>query len=362
MSTRNLHESLHPYQSRALKGLLREVVSPCGKLVLYNYTDHCTYKKDWDEYTLASRGLIFEIETGKCVARPFPKFFNLGEHNSTFLFNLPNEPYAVMEKVDGSLGIIYYYEDRWNVATRGSFASDQSREATKMLENYSTGGLRKTYTYLCEIIYPENKIIVNYGNDRKLVLLGARHTETGVYQNDMKLSEISSDVGFSQVSQYTLIIEEAINLQKTLPKDNEGFVIEFESGFRVKIKGDEYLKIAKIMAHMTPLAFWEVMMKGKVPESYLAQIPEELRSEWEPIVRSLENTYSETYRIIRWELNRVENVDFRNFKDVGIYIKNNPGYFTHPELVWPILRDNYQSLDRAIMSIIKPKGNELYVV
>ena len=67
-------------EKRVEKGYLRKVVSPCGKLVLFNYTDKCIFDKAWDEYTLYSRGTVYEIETGNIVAHAFNKFFNYSEH------------------------------------------------------------------------------------------------------------------------------------------------------------------------------------------------------------------------------------------------------------------------------------------
>ena len=61
------------------KGLLRKVISSCEKLVLYNYTDQCTFERNWNEHTINSRGTVYEVSTGKLVARAFPKFFNFSE-------------------------------------------------------------------------------------------------------------------------------------------------------------------------------------------------------------------------------------------------------------------------------------------
>ena len=70
--------------------------------------------KRWDEYTRAARGIIFNKRTGECVARPFPKFFNLGEMPESQLNKIPKDPsnYEVYDKLDGSLGILYWRHDR----------------------------------------------------------------------------------------------------------------------------------------------------------------------------------------------------------------------------------------------------------
>ena len=85
--------------------------SELGPLVLYNYTDKCTYERAWTSITMACRGLVFDRHTGECVARPFAKFFNLDEHETTRLAALPiGAGFTAFEKLDGSLGIMFLHE------------------------------------------------------------------------------------------------------------------------------------------------------------------------------------------------------------------------------------------------------------
>jgi len=67
------------------EGYLRKVISPCGKLCLYNYTDKTTYEKKWNKHTLNARGTVYEIETGKVIARAFPKFFNFEKESGSMI-------------------------------------------------------------------------------------------------------------------------------------------------------------------------------------------------------------------------------------------------------------------------------------
>src|SRR5687767_12576091 len=77
-------------------------------LLIHNYTAGCQYSRAWDEYTLMCRGLITDLQ-GNVVARPFPKFFNLEEHQMPGSKLSPinwNQPFTVTKKMDGSLGIV----------------------------------------------------------------------------------------------------------------------------------------------------------------------------------------------------------------------------------------------------------------
>src|SRR6185369_15422771 len=111
-------------------------------------------------------------------ARPFAKFFNHGQPGAPGI-DL-TEPVAVSDKADGSLGILYPDGAGWAVATRGSFASDQARHATALLATrYPDFTPPPGLTVLFEIIYPANRIVLDYQGLDDLVLLGAVDIATG---------------------------------------------------------------------------------------------------------------------------------------------------------------------------------------
>ncbi len=75
-----------------------------GPLTLYKYTQQCVFEKRWNVWNSMARGLIVDTVARKVISTPFPKFFNWpGEHVET----LPDEPFEVTTKIDGSLGIIF---------------------------------------------------------------------------------------------------------------------------------------------------------------------------------------------------------------------------------------------------------------
>ena len=48
---------------------------------------------------------------------------------------MPDLPFETMEKLDGSLIIIFHHNGRWRTATKGSFTSSQAQWAENFLEN-----------------------------------------------------------------------------------------------------------------------------------------------------------------------------------------------------------------------------------
>lgn len=345
-----------PYDKLVGEGYLRKVED--GGLVLYNYTDKCTFDGQWNKYTMECRGLTFNKSTKEVVARPFPKFFNLGEKEFTQFKNLPDLPYTVHEKMDGSLGIIYYDGNKWRVNTRGSFSSEQAIEAQEMLGDYNLTGLSRKVTLLAEIIYPSNKIIVDYGDERKLVLLGAFNRETGkeIAERIEDLNDLGASLKMSVAKTYDHTIEEMIELQKTMPKEREGFVVRFENGLRVKIKGAEYLKIARIMSRISPLTLWEAMVDGKVPDSLMAEIPEEILGDYTPLQERLELKYTDLKeKIINDYKSLVRFEPYTNRKEFAMVVSK----MDHVGPMFALLDGKKDNIDKYIMKKIKPVGNVL---
>jgi RNA ligase len=358
MISRYSKEDLAAFEDRASQGFIRQVIE--NDLILYNYTDKCTYERAWDEYTMVSRGLVVNRWTGDIVARPFSKFFNLNEVEATRLENLPlAQGYHAFDKLDGSLGICYWHNGGWHMNTRGSFDSDQAIVGRKLLNDYQIYYLDKDFTYLFEIIYPDNKIVVDYGFQDKLVLLGCVHTKSGREVHPEVLGYVADQLGMESAQLFPFDITEIIALQKTLPKDQEGFVVRFANGLRVKIKGEEYMRIARIISHMTPLLFWDTMVEGMVNRQHLASLPEEYRGEYEPIVRDLEKNYNVIQTEILEDLQKLPTRDISKFggrKTVGLFLQNN-SVIKHKGAMWPLLDKKYGVVDEYIKKKIRPWGN-----
>ncbi len=329
-----------------------------GNLQLYNYTDKTAYDGFWNELTRQCRGFIIEKLTGKVIAKPFEKFFNLGEREETLFCNLPVLPYTIQEKVDGSLGIVYHYEGEWHIATRGSFYSDQAVKGSKLLKLYNFKNVPTNYTLLTEIVYPENRIVVDYGRTEELVLLAIFDRDSG-----MEVPLFAPSLGENSIIQmrvaerHNLTVEQAMELSKTLPKDEEGFVIRFDNGFRVKIKGNEYMRIHKLIMHMTPLAFWESMQGGVVNKTYVMQLPEEFRPEYEKIIDTLECQYSTVLKEVVADAEKLPTKELTpdGRKRIGLYCKS-VNDLKHPYAMFPFLLNN--GLDKYIMKKIRPDANQ----
>lgn len=263
-------------------------------LFIANYTPTVQYDRLWDSHPLlkSCRGLIVD-EDGEVVARPFPKFFNYQEHMELdSLEDIPTEPFDVYDKIDGSLGILFNYEEEWYIATRGSFHSEQAEYAMEhLLPKYKYKYLPTDTTYLLEIIYPENRIVVNYGDMNELIMIAAIHTETGEEYDIYEEEYI--DLGFPLAQKYSFTsFEDIIEKMSEFDDGNtEGFVIRFRSGLRIKVKLEEYVKLHRLLTGLTKRTIWELLKDGQDIETIYDTAPDEVYDWVEETVNELQSQY-----------------------------------------------------------------------
>lgn len=271
-------------------GWIKSQKHPNLDLWIWNYTPNTQYSKYWTNVTLMCRGLVTNSE-GKIIARPFKKFFNYEEYLENSPEMIPNEYFEIFEKMDGSLGILFYYKNEWILTTRGSFNSEQAIKGKEILSKYNLNNLSTDCTYLFEIIYPENRIVVKY-DDEKLVLLSIIHTETNVefsYENII-ISTINSF--FPLVKRYDGI-NDYTTLKSMISNDNEGFVIRFKNGFRMKIKGDEYCRLHRILTNISNRDIWKYLKDNKPLDEILEKVPDEFYNWIRNTVRKFEDNFAE---------------------------------------------------------------------
>ena len=301
------------------KGLVIKQVHPTLPLSIYNYSRTCQYGGLWDDITLNCRGLVLDNE-GNVIAKPFPKFFNYEEHTAE---EIPNELFDVYEKMDGSLGICFYYEREltyseryklwfngnyetgmeyceeivpnfddpyyhktpttkgdWHIATRGSFVSEQAVKGKELLEKYNFQKLHTDYTYLFEIIYKENRIVCDYDFE-DVVLLGVINTKTGIEVNihsdteDVRIQNIIKNIGLNVVTRYNTFGEGFDELKREISNSKEGYVIRFRNGMRMIIKGDEYVRLHRILTNFSTTDIWELLRSGGDMNEFLDRVPDE---------------------------------------------------------------------------------------
>ena len=324
-----------------------------GNLRLYVYSNHCVFERAWSLATLCARGLILDVAEKRIVATPFPKFFNLGERGEP----VPDLPFRAYEKLDGSLIIIYHHGGVWRTATKGSFDSPQAQWAAAKLQTHDVSALLPGSTYLAEAVYPENRIVVHY-EEPALVMLGAYGAD-GVEVAHDRLSEVAAALGvrMAKTFEYTHVDHMALHA-KTLPRSEEGYVVRFENGLRLKIKGDEYKRIHALISNVTPLALWEAMLSGDDLQAIKLELPDEFRGDFEQIVGLLEAALS---HVVERTLTEVDRVKEWTDKELGLKLKT-----LDPELqglIFDVRKSGGKILERRtrrkVFDRIRPTANVL---
>jgi hypothetical protein len=316
-------------------GYISEQRHQHAPLWILNYTARAQFDWRWNAQTMQCRGLIVDNDWN-VVSRPFPKFFSVEQLNGV----VPVEPFEAYEKMDGSLGILYFVDGKPQIASRGSFYSEQAQRATAMLETkYRDAKFDPAFTYLFEIIYPENRIVVDYGGREELVLLAIIETATGkewpLHAYNSVFPVVKRYDGFSQFDE----------LLANQDSSREGFVVRFESGQRVKIKFDEYKRLHKLLTGVSPKAIWEVLKSGDDIGKVIERVPDEFY-QW---VKETENDLRTAFT--RIELSAREQMRF------GKCRKTLAKHYTscaYPSVMFAML-DGKEYQD-AIWKLIKPAG------
>ena len=276
-------------------GYIRKQTNPNRDLWIYNYTPKATFDGMWNNETMTCRGLIVDVD-GTVVARPFRKFFNLSQHESPNVPDAPTGKYRVFDKADGSLGIMYPTGNgEAAIATRGSFSGEQALKATAILHakyqdwlvKFSLMPYHENYTLLFEIIYPENRIVLDYGSTEDLVFLGTVHIPTG-------RTCFFVDWGWPGPKVECYPVRSFDDLAAENRPNKEGYVLWYhDTDERLKVKHEDYLTLHRLVTNSSTKSVWRLLASGNRDELQL--IPQEFRNQVDRCVIQFENQFEDIY-------------------------------------------------------------------
>lgn len=274
-----------------------------GEYVLLNYTAEAQYGGDMTEIEKTCRGLVVRTD-GKITALPMPKFFNLGEPQCPAL---PDEPYHIWEKIDGSLGIFWHDGKDWRCNTRGSFDNEYIDFAQwRWDDTVDAQALRPNWTVMVEICMDDDINPRAAYSPEGLYLIAMRDLYSG---KDFTLLEPNWYInGF----RHPKLIEADIDqlLERQAEKEGmEGWVVRYDSGFRVKVKTAWYLRMFRAMTSMSPKRIRELMIEAG--QNWLDEFPDDLRPEAMAIQEDIENRFREELRYIHDSYSKVAAIESR---------------------------------------------------
>ena len=309
---------------------IKEQVHPkFPELLIANYTDACMWDQVWNSATMQCRGLIWNRDDQEVLARPYRKFFNHDQEQAP-KWSLDTKVH-VTDKLDGSLGILYKQpDDTYAVATRGSFASDQAMWGTEVYREMFEGEFEPddNHTYLFELIYPENRVVVNYDGLQQMVLLGAVDIRTGD-------SIAIEDIAGSWPGLIVPLFHEEAPLEKVLlapPRDNaEGLVLwNRETDERVKIKYEEYKRLHKYLTNTTVKHVWEILSSGQNANEVFAGAPDEFHQWLQQVILEFASEYG--------------RIEFESRNEYESILSTLPEDFTRKDFALAVQGAKYKSL------------------
>lgn len=320
---------------------------------IFNYTEKATFEKVWDKYTMMCRGLILdtnELDDGsvKILAKPFDKFPN---YNSNEIPNYEDDidftSFTAVEKMDGSIGISYFLNGELKIASKGSFNSEQANKANELLktkyskakemieDSYSASNEKEKNelnTFIFEIIYPENRIVVDYGEEESLVLLGYNSSKNDYIYIDFEeefLDVYAELLEFERPKTFTFnSLNDVIEARESLTMNEEGYILRFPNNKRLKIKGEEYLQVHRVLSGISKKAKFVAWRNDKLDE-IIFSVPEEFRKELEEFKKNMNEVLekrclelSTEYVNIMTELNKKLGQGKAETKDVAKIVNN----------------------------------------
>jgi len=286
--------------------------------------------------------------SGEIIARSFNKFFNLEEVSD----KLPTcNDLIVTEKLDGSLGILFLYKNELVFASRGSFISSQAIEFKKI---YYELGLTKipvkpNHTYLFEIIYQENRIVVDYGKTRTLYCLAIKEVFPG-----MKIEDHSPEYPPDRcpVPTYNFSsLKELVDSPQLTNK--EGYVVYWpKANFRLKLKFEEYKKLHSIATNTSNYSIWKALSSGIDLNVFLEKIPDELNKEIKAEIDNFNESYDFVLKTGKRNTSAVLALKFSSRKEIALYLQENYDSF-YRSLIF-LLLDN-RCPKKLIWKFLEPK-------
>ena len=243
-------------------------------LVILNY-DQIKSKKS-NPIVGECRGLVLDYHDNfRVVARAFNRFFNYGEL-PTVTRRFDWTEFSCLEKVDGSLVIIYFYNGTWRVNTRGSFANSElpgsgmTWEAFiwSLLEEQEFGAADERCSYVYELCSLYNKVVVHH-EEPKVIFLAKINNETGEEcQNSPIIGtfNVPKRYSFHSLDDLLYFLEHSQDLNAT----DEGVVVKDKNGMRLKLKRQSYLRLHRLRGESDNLnrldTIYELVLTGEQDE------------------------------------------------------------------------------------------------
>jgi RNA ligase len=203
------------------------------------------------------RGILFYPD-GRIMSRRLHKFFNVNERDETQFHGIDfSQPHVILEKLDGSM-ITPVFTDagiRWGTKmglTEVGMGAEEFVAGNPQYEEFARLCDEDGLTPIFEWCSRKQRIVVDYPEDR-LVLIAIRNKVSGEYMPYHALYVNALRRGIDVVKAYpgTAVNMENLMAETKSAEGIEGWIIRFDDGHMLKVKGEWYLRIHRTKDNLT---------------------------------------------------------------------------------------------------------------
>jgi hypothetical protein len=181
----------------------------------------------------------------------------------------------IIDKIDGSLCVIDYYNNQLSMRTRGTLSVDSAENATDFYECIKKYPILKewliknnNYSVLCEITTPNQKIVLDYGNEPDFWLIGAVDKTDYSLMPQEYLDSLSKSIGVKRPEYYKFTLMD--NLLESIKKltNKEGCCLYSKNDQEIhKIKSERYLVLHHMKSELCNIEKTiDVWLEQKMPD------------------------------------------------------------------------------------------------
>lgn len=213
----------------------------------------------WSKTNLHQRSSLWNSQ-GELISASFKKFFNWNEQPD--LVPIPeNLSLAfLMEKLDGSTLAVSKYKGKTIIRTRGTVDAtklDNGFEIEVLKKKYPlafdiTGSDTSDFTFLYEWVSPVNKIVLDYGSEPDIYLIGVISHEDYTLWNQHMVDDIAKEIGVKRPRRFDYSsVKEMLDAIEVL-QGQEGICVYFNGGQEIrKVKSAQYLALHRFKSNAT---------------------------------------------------------------------------------------------------------------
>jgi hypothetical protein len=216
----------------------------------------------WLKDNLIFRSSVWDKE-GTPVSLSFKKFFNWDEKSD--IYPAPNnlQNAKLVEKLDGSTLIISRYKGHTVIRTRGTVNAlnqDNGHEINILREKYNKffefveSQETTPVSYIFEWLSPSNRIVLDYGEEPDMVLIGAIFHNDYTMMTQDGLSIVASQLQLRRPKTYSYNSVEEMKKSVEALRDQEGLCVYYDDEQQIrKVKSAHYLFLHRAKSEISSI-------------------------------------------------------------------------------------------------------------